>query len=130
MITYVGSRKKTRIIGDDGHFCAVIACLVKHPFREYHEYIRVLFEPRIKLPVVVLRLWGRAIKPLGYLPPVLFQNKTDWGFVKNGHESRVNKCKGVGTYLAGRVVHGVPVSAIDVKKFFFLPFKQLGQYLG
>ena len=70
-----GSWKKTRIIGDDGHFCAVIARLVKHPFREYHEYIRVLFKPGIKLPVVVLWLWGRAIKPLGYLPPVLFQNK-------------------------------------------------------
>ena len=35
----------------------------------------VLFKPRIKLPVVVLWLWGRAIKPLGYLPLVLFQNK-------------------------------------------------------
>jgi len=75
LITYVGSWKKTRIIGDDGHFCAIIAHLVKHPFYKYYEYIRVLFEPRIKLPVVVLRLWGRAIKPLGYLPPVLFQNR-------------------------------------------------------
>ena len=75
MITYVGSWKKTRIIGDDGHFHAVIARLVEHPFCEYHKYIWVLFEPRIKLPVVVLRLWGRAIKPLGYLPPVLLQNR-------------------------------------------------------
>ena len=75
LITHVKSREKTGIIGGDGHFCAVIARLVKHPFREYHEYIRVLFEPRIKLPVVVLRLWGRATKPLGYLPPVLFQNR-------------------------------------------------------
>ena len=75
MITYVGSWKKTRIIGDDGHFRAIVAHLVKHPFREYHEYIWILFEPRIKLPVVVLRLWGRAIKPLGYLPPVLLQNR-------------------------------------------------------
>ena len=74
-MTYVGSRKKTRIISDNGHFRAIVARLVKHPFRKYHEYIRVLFEPRIKLPVVALRLWGRAIKPLGYLPPVLFQNK-------------------------------------------------------
>ena len=126
----MGSWKKTRIIGDDGHFCAVIARLVKHPFREYHEYIRVLLEPRIKLLVVVLQLRGRAIKPLGYLPPVLFLNKTDWGFVKNGHENGVNKRKGVGTYPAERVVHGVPLSAIDAEKFFFLPFKQLGQYLG
>ena len=71
----MGSWKETRIIDDDGHFCAVIARLVEHPFREYYEYIRVLFEPRIKLPVVVLRLRGRAIKPLGYLPPVLFKNR-------------------------------------------------------
>ena len=71
MMTYVGSRKKARVIGDKGHFRAIVARLVKHPFREYHEYIQVLFEPRIKLPVVVLWLWGRAIKPLSYLPPVL-----------------------------------------------------------
>ena len=82
LITYVGRREKTGIIGNDGHFCAVIASLVKHPFREYHEYIRVLFEPRIKLPVVVLHLWGRAIKPLGYLPPVLFQNKRNRNSLK------------------------------------------------
>ena len=71
MTTYVGSWKKTRIIGDDGHLRAVIARLIKHPFHEYHEYIRVLFEPKIKLPVVVLRLWGGTIKSFGDLPPVL-----------------------------------------------------------
>ena len=71
MMTYVGSWKKTRIIGDDGHFCAVIARLVEHPFREYHEYIWVLFEPRIKLPVVVFRLWGGTIKSLGDFLPML-----------------------------------------------------------
>ena len=60
-MTYVGSRKKTRIISDNGHFRAIVTRLVKHPFRKYHEYIRVLFEPRIKLPAVVLWLWGRAV---------------------------------------------------------------------
>ena len=65
MMTYVGSRKKTRIIGDNGHFRAVVDRLVKHPFRKYHEYIRILFKSRIQLPVVVLRLWGGAVKPLG-----------------------------------------------------------------
>ena len=69
--TYVGSRKKTRVIGDNGHFRAIVARLVKYPFREYHEYIRIFFEPRIHLPVVVLRLWGGAVKPLGDLSPVL-----------------------------------------------------------
>ena len=70
-MTYVGSRKKTRIIGDNGQFCAVVARLVKHPFRKYHEYIRVLFKPRIKLPVVVLWLWGGAVEPLGDFSPML-----------------------------------------------------------
>ena len=46
-MTYVGSRKKTRVIGDNGHFRAIVARLVKHPFREYHEYIRIFFEPGI-----------------------------------------------------------------------------------
>ena len=69
--TYVGSRKKTRIIGDNGHFRAIIACLVKHLFCEYHEYVRIFFGPRIQLPVVVLRLWGRAVKPLGDSSPML-----------------------------------------------------------
>ena len=53
-MTYVGSRKKTRIISDNGHFRAIVARLVKHPFRKYHEYILVLFEPWIKLSVAVL----------------------------------------------------------------------------
>ena len=71
MTTYVGSWKEARVIANDGHFCDVVARLVKHPFREYHEYIRILFEPRIQLPVVVLRLWGGAVKPLGDSSPML-----------------------------------------------------------
>ena len=71
MMTYVGSRKKTRVIGDNGHFRAIVARLVKHPFREYHEYIRIFFKPRIQLPVVVLRLWGGAVKSLGDFSPML-----------------------------------------------------------
>ena len=71
MMTYVGSRKKTRVIGDNGHFRAIVARLVKHPFCEYHEYIRIFFEPGIQLPVVDLRLWGGAVKPLGDSLPML-----------------------------------------------------------
>ena len=51
--------------------CAIIARLVKYPLREHHKYIRILFKPGIKLPVVVLRLWGGTIKSLGDLSPVL-----------------------------------------------------------
>ena len=71
MMTYVGSRKKTRVIGDNGHFRAIVARLVKRPLRKYHEYIRVLLKPRIQLPVVVLRLWGGAVKPLSDFSPML-----------------------------------------------------------
>jgi len=67
----MGGRKKTRIIGDNGHFRAIVAHLVKYPFRKYHEYIRILFKPWIKLPVVVLWLRCGSEKPLGDLSPVL-----------------------------------------------------------
>ena len=64
-------REKAGIVGDDGHFCAVIARLVKHPILEHHEYIRILFESGVKVPVVALWLWGGAVKPLGDLSPLL-----------------------------------------------------------
>ena len=69
--TCVGSRKKTRVISDNGHLRAIVARLIKHPFREYHEYIRIFFIPGIQLPVVVLRLWGGAVKTLGDSSPML-----------------------------------------------------------
>ena len=72
-MNYVGSRKKTRIIGDNGHFCAIVARLVKHPILEHHKYIRILFESGVKVPVVILWLWGGAMDPLGNLPPFLLQ---------------------------------------------------------
>ena len=65
------SWEKTGVVGDDGHFCAIIARLVKHPLRKHHKYIWILFEPGIELPVVVLRLWGGTIKSLSDLSPVL-----------------------------------------------------------
>ena len=71
MITYARNGKKARVIGGDGHFCAIIARLVKHSLCEHHEYIRILLKSRIKLPVVVLRLWGGTMKSFGDLSPVL-----------------------------------------------------------
>ena len=67
----MGSREKTGVISGNGHFCAIVACLVKHPLCEHHEYIRILFKPGIKLSVVVLRLWGGTMKSLDDLSPVL-----------------------------------------------------------
>ena len=71
MITYARNGKKARVVGGDGHFCAIIACLVKHSPCEHHEYIRILLKPRIKLPVVVLQLWGGTMNSFGDLSPVL-----------------------------------------------------------
>ena len=71
LITYVRSREKTGVVGGDGHFHAVIARLVKHPVLEHHEYIRILFESGVKVPIVALGLRGGAVKPLGNLSPVL-----------------------------------------------------------
>ena len=73
MITYMRGREEARIVGDDGHFRAVIARLVEHPILELHEYVRILFESGVKVPVVVLWLRGRAVEPLGDLPPFLLQ---------------------------------------------------------
>ena len=67
----MGGRKKTRVVGDGGHFHAVVARLVKCPVHERHEYIRILLESRVKVPVVVLWLGGGAVKPLGDLLLVL-----------------------------------------------------------
>ena len=67
----MGGGKKTRVVGDDGHFRAVVARLVKRPIHERHEYIRILLKSRVKVLVVVLWLGGGAVKPLGDLSPVL-----------------------------------------------------------
>ena len=60
-VTYVRGREKTGIVGGDGHFCAVIARLVEHPILEIHIYVRILFESGVKVPVMVLWLWGGAV---------------------------------------------------------------------
>ena len=73
LITYMRGREETGIVGGGGHFCAVIARLVEHPILELHEYVRILFESRVKVPVLILWLWGGAMDPLGDLPPFLLQ---------------------------------------------------------
>ena len=64
-------REKAGIVSNDGHFCAITACLVKHSFPELHEYIRILFESGVKVPIVALGLRGGAVKPLGDFSPML-----------------------------------------------------------
>ena len=64
-------REVTGIVSNDGHFGAVTARLVKHPFPELHEYIRILFESRVKGPVVVLWLWCGVVDLPGNRLPFL-----------------------------------------------------------
>ena len=61
MITYVQGGEKTGIVGGDGHFRAVIARLVEHPILELYEYIWILFETGVKVPVVVLWIWSPLV---------------------------------------------------------------------
>ena len=70
-ITYVWGRKEAGIVGNDGHFCAVIARLVEYSILEFYKYVRILFESRVKVPVMILWLWGGAVDPRGNLPSFL-----------------------------------------------------------
>ena len=66
-------REKDDIVGNDGHYGAVIDRLVKHPFPVLHEYIRILFESGGEGLDVVLWLWCWVVDLLGDLPPFLLQ---------------------------------------------------------
>ena len=71
MITYMRGEEEDGIVGDNGHFCAVTARLVEYSILKLYKYVRILFESGVKVPVVILWLWGGAMDPLGNLPPFL-----------------------------------------------------------
>ena len=73
MITYMRSTEEAGIVVDDGHFRAIIARLVEYSILKLHKYIRILFEFGVKVPVMILWLWGGAVDPRGNLPPFLLQ---------------------------------------------------------
>ena len=64
-------REKAGIVGNDGHFGAITARLLKHPFPELHEYIRILFESGVEGLVVILWLWCGAVDLPRDFPPFL-----------------------------------------------------------
>ena len=64
-------QEEDRIIGDNGHFCAIVTRLVKHPFAKLHEYVQILFGSGVKGPVVVLRLWSWVVDLPYSFPPFL-----------------------------------------------------------
>ena len=72
-ITYMRGREEAGIVGDDGHFRAVIARLVEHSILKLHKYVRILFESGVKVLVMIFWLWGGAMDPLGNLLPFLLQ---------------------------------------------------------
>ena len=67
------SREEAGIIGDDGNFRTIIAHLVEYSILKLHKYVRIFFESGVKVPVVILRLGGGAIDPLGSLSPFLLR---------------------------------------------------------
>ena len=69
----MGGRKEAGVVGHDGHFCAIVACLVECSLLKLYKYVRILFESGVKIPVMVLRLWSGAIDPLDDLSPFLLQ---------------------------------------------------------
>ena len=71
--TYVGRGEKAGVIGYNGHFRAVITCLIENPLLELYKIIQMLFKSGIQVPNMVLRLQSRAIDPRGNLPPFLLE---------------------------------------------------------
>ena len=128
LFTYMRYREEAGIVGYDGHLCAITARLVKHPFHELHKYIRILFKSGVKVPVVILWLWGGAMDPLGNLPPFLLQ-MDELMFIKSNSGSRLSSI-GIGTHPARRTVHGKSISTFNTSELLFLPFVQFGQNFG
>ena len=71
MITYMRSREKTGVIGNDGYVCTVIARLIENSIFELHEYVRIFLISGVKIPIVILRLRGKVMDPLDNLSPFL-----------------------------------------------------------
>ena len=94
LLNYVLCREKTGIVGGDGHYRAIIARPVEHPILERHEYVRILFESGVKVPVVVLWLRGRAVEPLGDLSPFLLQ-MDELMFIKSDSGSGMSRAVGL-----------------------------------
>ena len=71
---YVGGREKVVVIGYNGHICVVITHLIETPLLELYRYVRILFESGIQVPIMVLRLRGRAIDLSDNFPPFMSRN--------------------------------------------------------
>ena len=65
--------EKAGIIGYNGHFRAVIACLIKDPLLKFYEYVRIFFISGIQVSNMVLWLRSGVVDPLDDLSPFLLK---------------------------------------------------------
>ena len=71
--TYMGGGEKAGVIGYNGHFRAVVACLIKDPLLKFYKYIRIFFISGIDVSNMVLWLRSGAVDPLDDLSPFLLK---------------------------------------------------------
>ena len=67
--TQLNEGVEIEVIGHDGYFRAIKACLVINSVFKFHKYIRILMESGVFVTCVVFWLGRRAIDVLDYLPP-------------------------------------------------------------
>ena len=70
-ITYMGSRKETGVIGDDGYICTIIAHLIEYSILELHKYVQIFLISGVKISVVILRLRGHGSPQQPFAIPVM-----------------------------------------------------------
>ena len=73
MGTYLGGGEMAGVIGYNGHFCAIVARLIKDPLLKFYKYIRIFFISGIQVSNMVLWLRSRAVYPLDDLSPLLLK---------------------------------------------------------
>ena len=59
----MGGRKKAGVVGYNGHFRAVVACLIKESILKIYKYVWILFISRINVSIMVLWLRSGAVDP-------------------------------------------------------------------
>ena len=69
----MGGREKAGVIGYNSHFHAVVTHVINDSILKVYKYIRILFESRIKVSIMVLRLWSGAVDPRDDLSPFLLK---------------------------------------------------------
>ena len=69
----MGGKEKAGVIGYNSHFRAVVARLIKDSILKVYKYVRILFESRIKVSIMVLWLQSGVVDPSDDLSPFLLK---------------------------------------------------------